>query len=237
MWGDYAKLLEPFQLDRLEPSQVAIHTEVWNCNWKVAVDNNLENYHVPIGHPGYHRMLDNDLQGFMNEYGVAGSRSEHRDKISENWSEGRYQMLAPVALTELQPETRRTWMFFTMPPNIGIDVYPDSMDVFQILPRTAETCLVRYPIFAPRNNTRETRVLRYLNRRINRQVMLEDKELCERVQQGLSSHGYRPGPLSELEVAIKDFHDRIRAAIPDAALPDTPAHLAPGAAAPGMVAA
>ena len=225
MWGEEAKLIAPYRLEELEPAADAIHTEIWNCNWKVAVDNNLENYHIPIGHPGYHRMLDNDLQGFMNAHGVAGSASRHKAELSENWTERRYQQLAPAALESLAEETRQTWMFFTMPPNIGIDIYPDSMDVFQILPRTATTCFVRYPVFKPRDSRREARGLRYLNTRINRQVMREDQELCERVQSGLSSYGYRPGPLSTLEVAIKDFHDRIRAAIPETRLPDPPAHL------------
>ena len=40
-------------------------SDTWQCNWKVAVDNNLENYHVPIGHPGYHRLLDSDLGGIL----------------------------------------------------------------------------------------------------------------------------------------------------------------------------
>ena len=32
-------------------------SEVWDVNWKVAWDNYLENYHIPIGHPGLHRLL------------------------------------------------------------------------------------------------------------------------------------------------------------------------------------
>jgi phenylpropionate dioxygenase-like ring-hydroxylating dioxygenase large terminal subunit len=227
MWGEEAKLLTPYRLEDLEPATAAIHSEIWNCNWKIAVDNNLENYHVPIGHPGYHRMLDNDLQGFMNRHGVAGSASRHKDELSDNWTERRYQQLAPKTLDSLDQETRRTWMFFTMPPNIGIDIYPDSMDVFQILPRTATTCFVRYLIFRPRDDSRDARVLRYLNSRINRQVMREDRALSERVQAGLASHGYQPGPLSTLEVAIKDFHDRIRRAIPETELADVPPHLDP----------
>ncbi|MEZ5924809.1 MAG: aromatic ring-hydroxylating dioxygenase subunit alpha [Hyphomicrobiaceae bacterium] len=236
IWGEEAKLLAPYRLQALEPAADAIHTEVWPCNWKVAVDNNLENYHIPIGHPGYDRMLDNDLMGFMNAHGVAGSASRHKAELSGNWSERRYQQLAPATLEDLESETRRTWMFFTMPPNIGIDIYPDSMDVFQILPRTATTCTVRYPVFRPRDGRREARVLRYLNGRINRQVMREDRELCERVQAGLASHGYQPGPLSTLEVAIKDFHDRIRAVIPEAGLAEPPAHLDPRAGAMPMAA-
>ena len=234
MWGPYSDLIAPYQLEKLR-SAGPVMTEVWNCNWKTAVDNNLENYHVPIGHPGYHRMLDNDLVGFMNEYGVAGSRSVLRDEPSPNRTERTYQRLAPEVLTDLDPQTRRTWFFFTMPPNIGIDIYPDSMDVFQILPRTATTCTVRYPLLFPRDDRREARLLRYLNKRINRQVTREDRELTERVQRGLASHDYRPGPLSELEIALKDFHDRIRAVIPEVDEPREPESL--GRPAPMAMAA
>jgi phenylpropionate dioxygenase-like ring-hydroxylating dioxygenase large terminal subunit len=222
MWGDYVDLVADYRLEEMVPVDEP-WTDTWRCNWKVGVDNNLENYHIPIGHPGYHRMLDNDLTGFMNEHGVAGSKSVLKDKLSPNWVERAYQQMAPDVLTDLPEETRRTWHFFSMPPNIGIDIYPDSMDVFQFLPRGAETCFVRYPIYRRPNENREQKVLRYLNGRINRQVGAEDRELCERVQLGLASQGYEAGPLSTYEVALKDFHDRLRTACPVTNLPVAPA--------------
>jgi phenylpropionate dioxygenase-like ring-hydroxylating dioxygenase large terminal subunit len=221
MWKDYIHLLEPYRLEEMVPLEEA-WVEDWNCNWKVGVDNNLENYHVPVGHPGYDRMLDNDLGGFMNRYGVAGSKSTLRDKLSSNWSERRYQQMAPSLNEDLPPEIRTSWMFFTMPPNIGIDIYGDSMDVFQFLPLGAETCKVRYPIFVRPDSRREMKVLRYLNARINRQVSAEDKELSERVQIGLNSHGFEFGPLSTYEHCIHDFHDRVREACPVTSLPQAP---------------
>jgi phenylpropionate dioxygenase-like ring-hydroxylating dioxygenase large terminal subunit len=197
--------------------------DTWHCNWKVAVDNNLENYHVPIGHPGYHRMLDNDLVGKINQHGVAYSKSVLREKPSAHWAERMYQRLAPEVLTDLPEEVRKTWLFFSMVPNMGIDIYPDSMDVFQILPNTAETCTMRYPVFVRPDARREAKVLRYLNGRINTQVGLEDQQLSERVQVGMRNHGFEPGPLSDYEHAIKDFHDRIRAVCPVTTLPAAPA--------------
>jgi phenylpropionate dioxygenase-like ring-hydroxylating dioxygenase large terminal subunit len=178
---------------------------------------------VPMGHPGYHRMLDNDLMGEMNAYGVAMSRSVLRERLSSNWAERMYQRLAPAVLTDLPDDVRRSWLFFSMPPNIGIDIYPDSMDVFQILPRGAETCTVRYPVLARPDARREAKVVRYLNGRINRQVGAEDRALSERVQAGLRSYGYEPGPLSAYEHAVRDFHDRVRAACPVTTLPEEPA--------------
>jgi phenylpropionate dioxygenase-like ring-hydroxylating dioxygenase large terminal subunit len=221
MWGDFVEVARPYRLEEMEPVD-APWIGTWQCNWKVAVDNNLENYHVPVGHPGYHRMLDNDLLGVINAHGVAYSKSILRDKPSTHWTERMYQKLAPDVLTDLPEDVRRTWLFFSMVPNIGIDIYPDSMDVFQILPAGAETCTMRYPVFRRPDARREMKVLRYLNARINTQVGLEDQVLSERVQMGLRNHGYEPGPLSDYEHAIKDFHDRIRATLPVTTLPEAP---------------
>jgi len=222
MWGDFIEVARPYRLEEMEPlNEPWIGT--WQCNWKVAVDNNLENYHVPIGHPGYHRLLDSDLIGKINEHGVAYSKSVLREKPSAHWTERLYQKLAPAVLAELPDEVRKTWLFCSMVPNMGIDIYPDSMDVFQILPNTAETCTMRYPIFVRPDERREMKVLRYLNARINAQVGLEDQQLSERVQMGMRNHGFEPGPLSDYEHAIKDFHDRIRAVCPVVTLPAAPA--------------
>jgi len=178
---------------------------------------------VPVGHPGYHRLLDSDLTGIVNRHGVAYSKSVLRERPSSNWAERMYQKLAPEVLTDLPDHARRTWLFFSMVPNLGIDIYPDSMDVFQILPKTAETCTMRYPIFVRPDARREAKVLRYLNARINTQVGLEDQQLSERVQAGLRNFGYEPGPLSSYEHCIKDFHDRVRLACPVTTLPQAPA--------------
>ncbi|MGF7161946.1 phenylpropionate dioxygenase-like ring-hydroxylating dioxygenase large terminal subunit [Rhodoligotrophos appendicifer] len=222
MFGPYSDLLEPYRIEDMVPVG-DIYSETWAANWKVGVDNNLESYHVPIGHPGYHRMLDNDLMGFINEHGVAGAKSTLRARPSSNWVERMYQELAPDAFMHLPEEVRSTWMFFTMPPNLGIDIYPDSIDVLQILPRTAETSQVHMPVFVRPGGGREERILQYLNGRINMQVTHEDRELSERVQLGLSAHGYTPGPLSAIESCILDFHDRIRKAIPATMLEEEPA--------------
>ena len=226
-WGELARYLAPYPITEWVPVAGGVQTLVWNCNWKTAVDNNLENYHIPIGHPGYDRLLAVDDHDEMNDKGLALSVAKVRPEASRNRTERFYQSLVPSAIRDLDPDASRTWLFATMQPNIGIDIYPDSMDVFQILPRTAETATLRYAIYHRASEKREIRVARYLNSRINRQVTLEDKELSERVQKGLATRGYQPGPLSTLEAGILDFHNRIRAVIPETRLASEPAGYAP----------
>jgi phenylpropionate dioxygenase-like ring-hydroxylating dioxygenase large terminal subunit len=69
---------------------------------------------------------------------------------------------------------------------------------------------------------REAEAMRFLAWRINTQIGHEDKALCERVQAGLSSHNYQPGPLSEYEMPVKDMHARLREACPVVTLKERP---------------
>jgi phenylpropionate dioxygenase-like ring-hydroxylating dioxygenase large terminal subunit len=114
-------------------------------------------------------------------------------------------------------------MFFHMLPNLGFDVYADSVDFFQLLPLGPGRCRVRAAVYGLPDSRREVKLLRYLNMRINRKVAQEDHELSERVQQGLRSHGYTPGPLSGYEVAVRQFHDLVRAQLPATRLHEPPA--------------
>ena len=221
MWKEYLPLIEPYQLEDMVPLEAAGYEE-WNCNWKVGVDNNLENYHVPLGHPGYQRLLDSDITGFMNQHGVAGSLSVLRPQPSSNWAERMYQQMAPGLNSNLSAQVRNTWSFFTMPPNTGLDIYGDSMDLFQFFPLGAQRCRVRYPIYVRPDARREMKVLRYLNVRINRQVGAEDRALCERVQMGLNSRDFAFGPLSSYEHCVLDLHARVKAACPVSALESNP---------------
>ena len=113
-----------------------------------------------------------------------------------------------------------------MLPNLGIDVFPDQMDFFQVLPRGPGKCTIRGGSFAQPDSGREMRIARYLTTRISRQVQREDEFLCKRVQQGLASGSYEPGPLSKLENCMLEFHDMLRERIPEVRLPSAPARFA-----------
>ena len=92
-----------------------------------------------------------------------------------------------------------------------------------MMPAEAESCLIRYSVLARPGETRKARLLRYLNLRINRQVSAEDRWLSQRVQSAVGSRGYEPGPLSDYEGALLDFHDRLRAVCPVMASDEEPA--------------
>ncbi len=215
----------PHRFEDMQPLG-SMYIEHWDCDWKIAMDNYLESYHVPIGHPGLNRMFTPDYEDQLNLPGVARGISWLRERPSPRWSERMYQKLVGEVATDLPEPHRRRWSFYSMLPNLGIDVFPDQMDFFQVLPRGPGKCTIRGGSFAHPDERREMRIVRYLSARINRQVQREDEFLCRRVQQGLASASYEPGPLSRLENCMLEFHDLLRERIPEVREPSPPARFA-----------
>jgi phenylpropionate dioxygenase-like ring-hydroxylating dioxygenase large terminal subunit len=225
VWGALGEELAPYRTAEMVPLG-PITSEVWNVDWKIAMDNYLESYHVPIGHPGLYRMFTPDYDDSASVPGVARGVSWLREKRSSRWSEGLYQSLVERAVPHL-PEAQRTcWRFYSALPNLGIDVYPDQIDFFQVLPAGPGKCLIRSAVFGLPDATPELQVVRYLSDRINKSVNEEDRWLCERVQRGLESSSYKPGPLSQLENSMLEFHDLLRDKIPEFRLAKAPRQFA-----------
>jgi phenylpropionate dioxygenase-like ring-hydroxylating dioxygenase large terminal subunit len=221
VWGQLADELLPYRLQDMVPLG-PITQEHWPVDWKIAMDNYLESYHVPIGHPGLFRMFTPDYDDQKGVPGVARGLSWMRDKDSSRWSEGLYQRLIGKAATHLPEDLRRCWRFYSALPNLGIDIFPDQMDFFQVLPDGPGRCIIRGAVFGLPDDRREMRAARYLSSRINTQVNNEDRWLCSRVQRGLASPSYRPGPLSRLERWMLEFHDLLRERIPEFRLANPP---------------
>ncbi len=217
--------LAPYRFEDMQPL-VPVSYEHWDVDWKVAMDNYLESYHVPVGHPGLNRMFTPDYDDQLGANGIARGTSWLKPQPSSRWSERFYQALVGPTIQHLPDSHRRCWRFYSLLPNLGIDVYPELMDFFQVLPRGPGKCTIRYAIFALPDERREMRVLRLLSNRINTAVNNEDRWLCERVQRGLASPSYTPGPLSALERWMLEFHDLLRGAIPEVRLPSAPARFA-----------
>jgi phenylpropionate dioxygenase-like ring-hydroxylating dioxygenase large terminal subunit len=226
MWAPIIEELAPYRFEELVPTQ-PVYLEEWEVDWKIAMDNYLESYHVPIGHPGLNRMMTPDYEDQRGVPGIARGISWMREAPSSRWSERVYQKhVGPVTAPHLPEANRRSWRFYSCLPNLGIDIMPEQVDFFQVLPRGPGKCVIRGAAFGVPDERREMRLIRWLGNRINMQVNKEDRLLCERLQRGLADSAYRPGPLSQLETWMIEFHDLLRARIPEVNLPAAPARFA-----------
>jgi phenylpropionate dioxygenase-like ring-hydroxylating dioxygenase large terminal subunit len=205
----------------------------WNCDldvdWKNMMDNYLEGYHVPTGHPGLQRLFGSSYTAEVQPSGVSRQMGILRDKPSENWSERMYQRWVPRP-AHLSPERQRAWCYYTLLPNVALDFYPDRITSFEALPLGPGKVRLRARRWglpaAADGEDRQLKLAGYLNYRINREVQREDEVLITSVQQGLASRGYSFGIFSEKEAALRQMHEMVRQAVPVARLPEAPA---PGA--------
>ncbi len=128
---------------------------------------------------------------------------------------------APISISCPKAPGRR-WLYFKLWPNVAIDIYPDQVDFMHFVPVGPTQTLIREISYAVPDERREMRAARYLNWRINRRVNAEDTMLIRRVQQGMGSSYYRPGPLGMSEVCLRSFARKLRRLIPQARLDEPP---------------
>jgi phenylpropionate dioxygenase-like ring-hydroxylating dioxygenase large terminal subunit len=220
MMAPYEAMIEPYRFGELQAiGRVTLRPR--SVNWKNVGDNYSDGLHIPVAHPGLTRL-------FGRSYGVEAEPHVDRmwgdliERPSANWSERAYQNLLPP-VPHLPEQAQRHWLYFKLWPNVAFDIYPDQVDFMQWLPVSPTECLIREISYALSDDRREMTAARYLNWRINRQVNAEDTELIARVQAGMASRSFSVGPLSDKEVCLRHFCQRMRALIPEARQEQRPA--------------
>ena len=198
---------------------------LWNAridiDWKNVMDNYLEDYHFPIGHPGLYGLMETTYERDVRAEGVSRLSHRMRDTPSAGWSEHMYHRLLP-ARKDLPEDLRRRWSYVTLFPNVTFDIYPDRMDYYEMLPLAPGRCRLRGRSYVLPDARREMRAVRYLNKRINKTVQREDVVLTASVQTGLASGAYTTGILSGKEIVVHGFHDWLRERLPVAGLDQPP---------------
>ena len=213
--------IAPYAPETYEPiGEPAV--EVWNCNWKLAWDNYQENYHIPIGHPCLHRMVEETHEGGEFSGGVNFGYFKMRDKLSKVPHERRYQE-GIRCMDHRFPEGKGSkWLQISMDPNMGIEYYPDLFSLFQVLPLGVDKTLIKLTCYSPPNMSAQEREMQEINLAILDEVNEQDKTLVARIQRGVRTSGYQPGPLALEESSVYRFHERIREFIPVTRLPEAP---------------
>ncbi|HUO72739.1 MAG TPA: aromatic ring-hydroxylating dioxygenase subunit alpha [Solirubrobacteraceae bacterium] len=206
--GDLPSRLAPYRIESLEP--FGSPGDGQPANWKVIAENYIEGYHIPIAHPGLMRMLDYKHYDTEVYEHYAWFEAPLRAKPSSNRLERMYaQLVEPMpGLTEAD---RHVWRYVFLYPNTTIDLYPDQVNTWQMLPDGLARTRDVFGNYRPAGSSARTRVVQWINQRLNNLVLDEDIDLVDNVQQGLQTRGYVPGPLSRRESAVAWFADRVRA--------------------------
>ncbi len=212
MMAPYEDMVAPYRFAEMRAfGRVTLRPRA--VNWKNVADNYSDGLHIPVAHPGLTRL-------FGRGYGIEAAEHVDRmwgdlvDRPSANPSERMYQHILPH-VDHLPQDKQRHWLYFKLWPNVAFDIYPDQVDFMQFIPVSPTQTLIREIAYALPDQRREMKAARYLNWRINRQVNTEDTTLIARVQAGMASSSYSPGPLGESEVCLRAFARKLRDIVPE----------------------
>ena len=205
--GNLSDLLGPYRPDRLVGC--VTHTYEVGANWKIIVENYHECYHCTNIHPELCRVTP-PTSGESYEptgYWVGGSMDlmPHAQTMSlTGESKGRL-------ITGLDERRTRQVFYFGLFPNLLISPHPDYVMTHRLEPVAPDRTLIECQwLFPPQATTDPAFDPSYAVEfwdLTNRQ----DWQACESVQRGVSSRGYRQGPLALEEDNVHQFQAMIAA--------------------------
>ncbi|RPI13123.1 MAG: aromatic ring-hydroxylating dioxygenase subunit alpha [Lysobacterales bacterium] len=171
---------------------------VFDCNWKVFVDNYLDGgYHVPYLHAGLGSVLD------YNKYTIENGR-HHCLQSSPMVTRG-----AEAETGAVRKGDRACYYWFY--PNFMVNWYQGVMDTNLVYPRGVDQTEVIFDFWFA-DVSESARAFNRASIDIANRVQDEDEGICRSVQRGLHSRAYDTGRLSvRREAGEQLFHQLLHA--------------------------
>jgi phenylpropionate dioxygenase-like ring-hydroxylating dioxygenase large terminal subunit/DNA-binding transcriptional regulator YbjK len=212
MMKDFDDEARQFRIEDMKPWGRTVSL-IEDFNWKFFCENDAEGYHVPKGHPGLRRLFGASYVDCKTNARASRSHATLQERPSSNWVERSYQRLLPE-VAHLPENLRRAWVYYGFGPAFSMQLTPDLVDCYQVLPLGPDRCRIAGFSLALDDDRPPMRAARYLNQRLTRQVVKEDIDFCHWADGGLRTSGYPGGVLSELEFGVRVFQDWICEVLP-----------------------
>jgi len=164
------------------------------CNWKFAIENYCESYHLPWVHPGlnaYSKIEDHyHIQGLPNRFAGQGTvvynprfKSKKKFPCFPNWKKNKKNIAEYVALF----------------PNVMLGIHKDHYYAYWLEPVNHAYTLEHMEIYyvgEEAANSKKFKPLRKQNLNLWRGVQSEDVHIIEGMQEGRNSPAYNGGNFS-----------------------------------------
>ena len=199
--GNLDELVRPY--DPAGLVACAWHEYEVEANWKLVVENYHECYHCPQIHPELCRVTPTESGSNFEPVGLWAGGSMDLEPHAETMSlDGRS---GGEPLPGLDPHHRRLVFYFGLFPNLLLSLHPDYVMTHRIEPLGPARCRIECEWLFPagaagRKGFDPSYAVEFWDL-TNRQ----DWRACQSVQRGLSSRGFRQGPLALSEDAVHQF--------------------------------
>ena len=174
-----------------------------NANWKVMMDNAFCDYHLEFVHA-------RTLGRYADPASLQEDIWEHTGRLMTRWSAE--QLATTNILPELSGHEASGAVAYSVFPNWFIAAFPNGgASLMWWNPISLDRSRARVWNYSPNTDGDHRSDFEML-----KAVQAEDYAICEKVQRGLRSRFYRPGPQHYLELRIRGFQQRLMTMLADA---------------------
>lgn len=193
----------------------------FDLDWKAVLDIDNEGYHVPKGHPELYDLFGNSYQDQVTECGLSRAHGYLKDKPAKSSLVQSY--IESLPKDSYLPEShQRIWIYWGMFPGFVITLMPDMVEIYQTYSLGHQQSVMAGACYALDDNRPDMQEARQFNREINATVGDEDIKLVKYSEQGMRSQAYEGALLSDLELGIASFQNRLRSILPVLSLQQPP---------------
>ena len=175
------------------------------CNWKFAIENYCESYHLPWIHPGlneYSKIDDHyHIQGLPNRFAGQGTLNYNpkfngKEKLPcfPNWPKNKENIAEYIALF----------------PNVMLGIHKDHYYAYWLEPLDHENTLEHMEIYyvgEQAAKSKRFKSLRKQNHKLWEDIQKEDVDIIQRMQIGRNSNAYNGGNFSpDMDNPTHQFH-------------------------------
>ena len=176
---------------------------IWRCNWRVAIENSIDEYHGPILHKTtFKKILD-----LKPSYSYSSHISEMNMPLQENYINSFSKIFTKTNFLM----SNKYKHYFIFP----ISTIATTMDLFcylqRYIPIDDNNSIIETDIFIPEiyiNNQNKTNFIIDSAKKFNEEIFNEDKEICESIHQNLQS-GHKYSNVGKFEQRIKFFRKKL----------------------------
>ena len=175
------------------------------CNWKFAIENYCESYHLPTIHPGL-----NKVSNINDHYHIQGLPSRFAGQGSEKYEQLIKGNKKFNTFSNWQKNKLKTSEYIALFPNVMIGLHIDHFYVFWLEPLLSNKTREHMQMYYVGNesaNGEELKDLRKENLRFWKDVMIEDINAVEGMQDGRNSPAFNGGNFSPImDQPTHQFH-------------------------------